>query len=150
VNLWGEVYTANNCGSKHPEVCLVADQGKGKIPKATCTLWHMRVPFAGPGCKSRGTSTSTGIQGNSSNNAKYLVKLEAEYRAEELKARIRATKMMSQGITYSQVVEGPIAPPPHRVPAHVIPRAVRIALTLDGAIDILEDTIERLRLLLPP
>jgi hypothetical protein len=112
VNLWGEVYTANNCGSKHPEVCLVADQGKGKIPKATCTLWHMRVPFAGPGCKSRGTSTSTGIQGNSSNNAKYLVKLEAEYRAEELKARIRATKMMSQGITYSQVVEGPIAPPP--------------------------------------
>jgi hypothetical protein len=96
----GEVCTANNCDSKHPEVCLVADHGKGKIPKATCTLWHMRIPFA------RGNST-----GNSSNNNarpdKYLVKLEAEYRAEELKARIRATKMMLQGITYSQMVEGP-------------------------------------------
>jgi hypothetical protein len=63
-----------------------------------------RVPFAGPRGKSQGNST--GIKGNSSNNAKYLIKLKAEYRAEELKARIRATKMMSQGITYSQVVEG--------------------------------------------
>jgi hypothetical protein len=36
---------------------------------------------------------------------KYLIRLEAEYWAEELKARIRATKMMSQGITYSQMVE---------------------------------------------
>jgi hypothetical protein len=74
VNLRGEVCTADNCGSKHPEVCLVADHGKGKIPKATCTLWHMRIPFA------RGNST-----GNSSNNNarpakpyKYLIKLEAE------------------------------------------------------------------------
>jgi hypothetical protein len=47
VNLRGEVCTANNCGSKHPKVCLVADHGKGKIPKATCALWHMWVPFAG-------------------------------------------------------------------------------------------------------
>jgi hypothetical protein len=44
VNLRGEVCTANNCGSKHPEVCLVANHGKGKIPKATCMLWHMRIP----------------------------------------------------------------------------------------------------------
>jgi hypothetical protein len=36
VNLLGEVCTANNCGSKHPKVCLVADHSKGKIPKATC------------------------------------------------------------------------------------------------------------------
>jgi hypothetical protein len=45
------------------------------------------------------------------------------------------------------MVEGP----PHRdqVPAHFAPRAVRTALTPDGAIAILEDTIERLRLLLP-
>jgi hypothetical protein len=42
---------------------------------------------------------------------KYLTRLEAECRAEELKARIRGTKMMSQGITYSQMVEGP---PPSR------------------------------------
>jgi hypothetical protein len=68
----------------------------------------MRIPFA------RGNST----RNSSNNNAwpvkpdnKYLIKLEAEYRAKELKARIRATKMMSQGITYSQMVELP--PPPH-------------------------------------
>jgi hypothetical protein len=108
VNLRGEVCTANNCGSKHPEVCLVADHGKGKIPKAMCALWHMRVPFANPRAKSQGNST--GIKGKSSNKAKYLIKLEAEYRAEELKARIRATKMMLQGITYSQVVGGPAGP----------------------------------------
>jgi hypothetical protein len=58
VNLRGEVCTADNCGSKHPEVCLVADHGKGKIiPKATCTLWHMRIP--------RGNSIGNS---NSSNN----------------------------------------------------------------------------------
>jgi hypothetical protein len=100
VNLRGEVCTADNCGNKHPEVCLVANHGKGKIPKATCTLWHMRIP--------RGNSI-----GNSNNNKdKYLIRLEAECRAEELKARIRATKMMSQGITDSQMVEAP--PPPLR------------------------------------
>jgi hypothetical protein len=76
---------------------------------------------------------------------KYIARLEAECRAEELKARIRATKMMSQGISYSQMVEGP----PHRVPAHVAPRAVQTALNPDGAIAILEDALERLRLLLP-
>jgi hypothetical protein len=42
---------------------------------------------------------------------KYLIKLEAEYRAKELKARIRAQKMMLQGVTFNQVVEGPAAPP---------------------------------------
>jgi hypothetical protein len=137
VNLRGEVCTADNCGSKHPEVCLVANHGKGKIPKATCTLWHMRIP--------RGNSV--GNSDNNNNKDKYIIRLEAECRAEELKARIRATKMMSQGITYSQMVEGP----PHRdrVPAHVAPRAVRTALTPDGAIAILEDAVERLRLLLP-
>jgi hypothetical protein len=136
VNLRGEVCTAENCGSKHLKVCLVADHGKGKIPKATCTLWHMRIP--------RGNSV-----GNSNNNNedKYIIRLEAECQAEELKARIRATKMMSQGVTYSQMVEAP----PHRdrVPAHIAPRAVRTALTPDGAIAILEDAVKRLRLLLP-
>jgi hypothetical protein len=56
VNLRGEVCTADNCGSKHTEVCLVADPGKGKIPKVMCTLWHMQIP--------RGNSTGN----NSSNN----------------------------------------------------------------------------------
>jgi hypothetical protein len=92
VNLWGEVCRANNCGSKSPKVCLLADHGKGKIPKVTCTLWHMRVPFTG---KSQGNFTGrrsglkppAGSKGNNGNNAppakpdKYLVKLEAEYRA---------------------------------------------------------------------
>jgi hypothetical protein len=41
---------------------------------------------------------------------KYLAKLKAEYCAEELKARIRAAKMILQGVTYSQVVEGPVGP----------------------------------------
>jgi hypothetical protein len=56
VNLWGEVCTADNCGSKHPE--------------ATCMLWHMRIPRGNP-------------IGNSNNNArpakpdkdKYLIRL---------------------------------------------------------------------------
>jgi hypothetical protein len=140
VNLRGEVCMADNCGSKHPQVCLVANHGKGKIPKSTCMLWHMRIPRENP-------------TGNISNNNaqpakpddKYLARLEAECRAEELKARIRATKLMSQGITYSQMVEGP----PHRVPAQVARRAVRTALTPDAAIAILEDTVKRLRLLRP-
>jgi hypothetical protein len=36
-----------------------------------------------------------------------------------------------------------------RVLAHVAPRAVRTALTPDGEIAILEDAVERLRILLP-
>jgi hypothetical protein len=132
VYLRGEVCTADNCGNKHPEVCLVADHGRGKIPKATCMLWHMRIPRENPIWNSNSSS-------NNNNKDKYLIRLEAECRAEELKARIRATKMMSQGITYSQMVEGP----PHRdrVQAHIAPRAVRTALTLDGAIAILEDAV---------
>jgi hypothetical protein len=46
VNLWGEVCTASKCGNKHPKVCIVADHSKGKIPRATCSLWHMHVQFA--------------------------------------------------------------------------------------------------------
>jgi hypothetical protein len=108
---------------------------------------------------------SPGNKGNNGNNVrpakpdKYLIKLEAEYQAEELKARIRAQKMMLQGFTYSQVVEGP-AVPPCRAPAHVEPRVnpapapapvhvarvVRTALTPDEAIAIFEDTMGRLRL----
>jgi hypothetical protein len=170
VNLRGEVCTASKCGSKHPKVCFVADHGKRKIPKATCSLWHMRVPFTATqgnftGRRSR-PKPPLGGKGNNCSNAKpakpdkYLAKLEAEYRTEEPKARIRAQKMMSQGFTYSQVVEGP-AVPPRRAPAHVAPRGVdpapapppahvprilRTALTPDEAIAIFEDTIERLRL----
>jgi hypothetical protein len=82
----------------------------------------------------------------------YLVKLEAEYRAEELKARIRAAELMLQGITYSQVVG--VVPP--QVLAQVAPRSSsstsqqqqsRTALTHDGAIAILEDAIGRLQIL---
>jgi hypothetical protein len=72
VNLQGEVCTADNCGSKHPQVCLVADHGKGKIPKSTCLLWHMRIPrktppvttsaTTTPDRSSRTTSTSPGLR----------------------------------------------------------------------------------------
>jgi hypothetical protein len=136
VNLRGEVCTADNCGSKHPQVCLVADHVKGKIPKSTCMLWHMRIPRKNP--------TGNNISNNNTRPAKpddkYIARLEAECRAEELKAEIRATKMMLQGISYSQMVV---------VQAHVAPRAVPTALTPDGAIAILEDAVEHLRLLLP-
>jgi hypothetical protein len=47
VNLRGEVCMADNCWSKHLEVCLVADHGKGKIPRATCTLWHIPTKHSG-------------------------------------------------------------------------------------------------------
>jgi hypothetical protein len=69
VSLRGEVSTADNCGSKHPQVCLVANHSKGKIPKSTCMLWHMRIPRENPtgtsatttpGRPSRTTSTSPG------------------------------------------------------------------------------------------
>jgi hypothetical protein len=171
VNLRGEVCTASNCGSKHPKVCLVADHGKGKISKATCSLWHMRVPFTATGNftgRRSGPKPPPGGKGNNGSNArpaklkpdKYLAKLEAEYRAEELKARIRTQKMMSQGFTYSQLVVGPAATH-HRAPAHVAPsrvdpalatasaqelRVVRTALTPEEGRAIFEETIKRLRL----
>jgi hypothetical protein len=133
VNLQGEVCTASNCGNKHPKVCLVADHGKGKIPKVTCLLWHMRVPFAGNAGnvtgRRNGSNLPPGSKGSNGNKAKVqlakpdmnLVKLEATAKAEELKARIRAAKMMSQGISYSQVVQAQtpvhVAPAPTMAPA---------------------------------
>jgi hypothetical protein len=119
VNLRGEVCTASNCGNKHPKICLVADHSKGKIPKSTCSLWHMRVPFAGSagaGNVANVTGRRNGPNlppGSKGSKAKVqpakpdtkLAKLEATAMAEELKARIRAAKMMSQGVPYSQVVQ---------------------------------------------
>jgi hypothetical protein len=150
------------CGSKHPKVCLVADHGKGKIPKATCLLWHMRVLFEGnitgrrsgpkPPPSRKGNN---GGKGNNGSNArldkpkpeKYLDKLEAVYRAEELKARIRAKKIMSQGISYSQVAQAQVLAyiAPTLAPAQVL-RVVRTALTPYEAIAIFTETIKRLRL----
>jgi hypothetical protein len=139
MNLRGEVCTTNNCGNKHPKVCIVAAHGKGKIPKATCTLWQMRVPFAGTGAmttqgnftgRRSGPNSSPGRKENN-NKAKQvrpakpdmITKLKTK--AKELKARIRTAKdqgmMMLQGITYRQVVEGPVVP--LQPPVHVAPRA---------------------------
>ena len=169
VNLRGEVCTASNCGNKHPKVCLVADHGKGKIPKATCLLWHMRVPFAGNAGnvtgRRNGPNPPPGSKGSNSSKAKVrqakpdmnLGKLEARAKAEELKARIRTAKMMSQGISYSQVVQAqaPVhiapaptlapAPAPAPAPTQVAPRVVRTALTPDKAIMILLDAVDRLQ-----
>jgi hypothetical protein len=141
----------------------VADHGKGKIPKAMCLLWHMRVPFTGNFTGRRsGPKHPPGGKGNSGSNArpdkskpdKYLTKLEAKYRAEELKARIRTQKMMSQGFMYSQVAQaqapayvapGCVDPAPAPAPAQVL-RLGRTALTPDEAIAIFTETIDRLRL----
>jgi hypothetical protein len=132
----------------------------------------MRVPFTATGNftgRRSGPKPPFGSKGNNGSNSKpkpdkYLAKLKAEYHTEELKTRIRTQKMMLQGFTYSQVVEGP-AVTHHRAPAHVaprcsnpalapapaqaqaqVPRVVRTALTSDEAIAIFEETIEQLRL----
>jgi hypothetical protein len=99
-------------------------------------------------------------QGGNSSKAKVrpakpdmnLVKLEATAKAEELKARIRAVKMMSQGISYSQVVQAqaPVhfASAPTLAPAPA-PHVVRTALTPDEAIAKFLETIGRLQLRCP-
>jgi hypothetical protein len=114
--------------NKHPKVCNVAAHGKGKIPKATCTLWHMRVPFARTtrtqGNFTGGKNCSNPPPGSKGNNINsklvrpaipdLISKLETEAKAEELQARIRMAKeqriMMLPGITYRQVAEGHIPP----------------------------------------
>jgi hypothetical protein len=131
VHLRVEVCMASNCGSKHPKVCLVADHSKGKIPEATCLLWHMRVPFAGNAGnvtgRRNGFNHPPGSKGSKAKvvrpakpDAK-LAKLTATALAEELKARIRTAKMMLQGILYSQVVQAHapvnVAPAPTSAPA---------------------------------
>jgi hypothetical protein len=92
-----------------------------------------------------------------------LAKLTDMAFAEELKVRIRTEKMMSQGVLYSQMVQAhapvhvmpdPTSAPalaPARAPApapaltQVAPRIVRTALTLDKAIRILLDAVDRLQ-----
>jgi hypothetical protein len=174
LNLRGEVCTASNCGNKHPKVCLVADHSKGKIPKATCLLWHMRIPFAGNAGNATGRRNgSNHPSGSKDRKAKVavrpvkldakLVKLTATALAEELKARIRTAKMMSQGVSYSQMVQAhapvhvmpapTLAPAPARAPASApapasTPVALRIdrtALTPDEAVRILLDVVDRLQ-----
>jgi hypothetical protein len=80
----GGVLHAQQVWDQHPQVCLVA--------KSTCMLWHMWIPRKNP---------TRNISNNNARPAKpddkYLARLKAECRAEELKARIRATKMMSPG-----------------------------------------------------
>jgi hypothetical protein len=119
VNLRGEVCTANNLGSKHPKVCIVADHGKGKIPKATCALWHVGVPFAG---KTQGNFTGRRSGPNPPPAARGARAARPRpgwsSRTSTLPSlrrwpmpRIRAAKMMLQGVTYSQVVGRPVVPP---------------------------------------
>jgi hypothetical protein len=121
----------------------------------------MRVPFAGNVGNITGRRNSPnlppGSKGSNGSKAKVrlakpdtnLVKLKATAKAEELKARIRAAKMMSQGISYSQVVQAqtPVHVAPAPAPA---PRIVRTALTPDKAITIFLETIKRLQLRMSP
>jgi hypothetical protein len=139
----------------------------GKIPKATCSLWHMRIPFAGNAGNSTGRRNGFNHPpGSKGSRAKVvrsampdrkLAKLTATALAEELKARIRTAKMMSQGVSYSQLAQAPapvhIMPAPTSTPApapapapalapnptSVAPGIVRTALTQDEAIRILLD-----------
>jgi hypothetical protein len=154
LNLRGEVCTASNCGNKHPKVCLVADHSKGKIPKATCSLWHMRIPFAGNAGgvgnagnaigRRNGSNHPSGSKGSKAKVAARPVKpdakLAATAMAEELKARIRTGKLMSQDVSYSQMVQAHApaptsapapdpAPAPASNPTLVAPRIARNALT---------------------
>jgi hypothetical protein len=158
VNLRGEVCTASNCKNKHPKVCFVADHSKGEDPQGDV----LAVAHASPICGKRGKhhreeerpQPSPGSKGSKAKvrpaipNAN-LVKLEATAKAEELKARIRVAKMMSQGISYSQLVQAQepvhVTPAPTSAPAPA-PRIVRTALTPDEAITIFLDTIGRLQL----
>jgi hypothetical protein len=122
----------------------------------------MRVPFAGNAGnvtgRRNGLNPPPGSKGSKAKvrTAKLdtkLAKLEATAMAEELKARIRAAKMMWQGVSYSQVVQthAPVyvAPAPTSAPALIpapVPlRIVRTALTPDKAIKILLETVERLQ-----
>jgi hypothetical protein len=140
----------------------VADHNKGKIPKVTCSLWHMRVPFAGNAGnvtgRRNGSNHPPGSKGSKAKVAvrpakpdTKLAKLTASALAEVLKARIRTAKMMLQGVSYSQVVQAHA--PVHVMsalilapaPTSVAPRIVRTALTPDKAIRILLDTVDRLQ-----
>jgi hypothetical protein len=126
----------------------------------------MRVPFKTQGNFTRrrsGLNPPPGSKGSKGSKAKvrpakwdmYLVKLEAEANAKELKAMIRAAKMMLQGVTCSQVVGGPIVPP--QLPTHVAPgsssstsQQAGPALTPEGVIALLKEVIGRLRILPQP
>jgi hypothetical protein len=163
LNLRGEVCTTSNCGNKHPKVCLVADHSKGKTSKATCSLWHMRILFAGNATgKRNGSNHSSGSKGSKAKVAvrpvkpdPKLAKLTATALAEELKARIRTAKMMSQAVSYSQMVQAhaPVhvmlaltsTPAPAPAPTSVAPRVVWTALTPDEAIRILLYAVDRLQ-----
>jgi hypothetical protein len=65
----------------------------------------MRIPRGNPAGNSNGNSSNNNTQPAKTDKDKYLTRLKLEYRAKELKARIRATKMISQGISYSQMEE---------------------------------------------
>jgi hypothetical protein len=91
---------------------------QGEDPQGPVSIVAHAGPVRGqvPGKLHREEERPQASPGSNGNNArgakpdKYLVKLKAEYRAEELIARIRAQKMMLQGVMFSQVVEGPAAP----------------------------------------
>jgi hypothetical protein len=72
-----------------------------------------------------------------------LAKLTATAMSEELKARIRTAKLMSQGVSYSQMAPAPAPPAP--TPTSVAPRIARNALTPDEAVRILLDVVDQLQ-----
>jgi hypothetical protein len=160
----GEVCTADNCGNKHPKVCSIPAHRKGKVPRSTCKLWHMWVPFAGSGRTQGRTQRNSNKRRNgptppsSSNKSKpvkpdWIVKLKMEATAEELRARIRTAQeqgmIMLQGVSYLQVAEW-LSPPPIHVPhaPHVNappPQQARPAITTVDAIAQIEIILAQMR-----
>jgi hypothetical protein len=100
-----------------------------------------------------GHQPSPGSKGSKTKPDAKLAKLEATALAEELKATVRAAKMMLRGVSYSQVVQAQapiyVAPAQTSAPAPApasAPRIVRTALTPNEAIAIFLETIKRLQI----
>jgi hypothetical protein len=130
----------------------------------------MRIPFAGNAGNATGRRNGSNHRsGSKGSKAKVavrpdkpdakLAKLTATAMAEELKARIRTAKLMSQGVSYSQIVQAHARAPdlaqapapapapalPAPTPTSVAPRIAQNALTPDEAVRILMDKVDRLQ-----
>jgi hypothetical protein len=125
----------------------------------------MSIPFAGDAGNATGRRNgSNHPSGSKGSKAKVavrpvkpdakLAKLKATAMAKELKARIRTAKLMSQGVSYSQMVQARApaptsapapAPAPAPALAPVVPRTARNALTPNKAVRILLDVVDRLQ-----
>jgi hypothetical protein len=141
VNLRGGLY-GQHLRQQTPKSlhCVRPRQGEDPegLVRAVAHVGHVRRQKPGKLHREEERPNPTpGSKGSNSSKAKVrlakpdiiLVKLEATAKTEELKARIRVAKMMSQGVTYSQVVGDPFSPtnyPPTSHQATSSSRTVRL------------------------